>query len=183
MMKKCKTCDTEKSLDSFYKRSGTEVHLPNCKSCVAEYNTTLKVSRAAASKKWQTNNKEQYNEYHRAYRKDNPEKIKAIATRSRNTEYGMAAHSARCAAYRASKLNATPVWLTEEQEDDIKSMYLLAKKFEKLCNIKYHVDHIVPLQGENVCGLHVPWNLQLLPASVNISKSNKYDPQDNSRYA
>lgn len=69
---------------------------------------------------------------------------------------------------------ATPKWLTTEQRKQIISIYDHMRDCNIITGEEYHVDHIVPLRGENVCGLHVPWNLQILPADVNISKSNKY---------
>jgi len=45
---------------------------------------------------------------------------------------------------------------------------------DKMTGEKYHVDHIVPLQGENVSGLHVPWNLQVIPSDLNLRKSNNF---------
>lgn len=69
---------------------------------------------------------------------------------------------------------ATPKWLTKEQKKDMKAMYDLRSKYETLFGVKYHVDHIVPLRGDAVCGLNVPWNLQLLEANVNMAKRNSY---------
>lgn len=71
---------------------------------------------------------------------------------------------ARNAARRALKLNATPSWANLEK---IKEIY-------RICPKGYHVDHIIPLQGELVCGLHVENNLQHLPALENMQKHNKF---------
>lgn len=70
---------------------------------------------------------------------------------------------------------ATPNWLSELDELFIKEIYSLAVLRSKALSIDYHVDHIIPLHGKNVCGLHVPSNLQLLPASENLRKRHLYD--------
>jgi len=78
----------------------------------------------------------------------------------------------------ATKLKATPPWLTQEQLDEMRSMHAHANDCYAVSGQVYHVDHIVPLQGKNVSGLHVPWNLQVLPADLNIAKHNKYEGPD-----
>ena len=164
-MKFCPECGTDKPLDRFSKNAsrydGLQSH---CKDC-----------RSARRKVDYTKNKERELLLSRVWARENPDAVKDKAKRHRQSEHGYAYYNAKNAKRRAAKLSATPMWLTPEQEADIKSMYALAKKFEALCGVEYHVDHIVPLAGETVCGLHVPWNLQLLPASLNMSKGNRYN--------
>lgn len=76
---------------------------------------------------------------------------------------------------RRSGIKQQTLILSEEHKKQIKDIYTKAKKLTKKFKTSFHVDHIVPLQGKNVSGLHVPWNLQILSAKANLSKSNKFD--------
>jgi hypothetical protein len=75
---------------------------------------------------------------------------------------------------RANFLLRTPKWLTHEQLEQIYIKYSLAEWCSNVMHEKYHVDHIVPLQGKCVSGLHVPWNLQVIRAKENLSKGNRF---------
>lgn len=69
--------------------------------------------------------------------------------------------------------DATPPWLTSRQKADIRQLYQIAITMSKTTGQRYVVDHIIPLQGETVCGLHVPWNLRVITQEENLVKSNK----------
>lgn len=102
-------------------------------------------------------NKEHIYEQKRKYRAENRGKINAL-------------HMAR----KVAKLQRTPGWVDSEERWLIKEVYDLAAKRTKMTGFVWHVDHIIPLQGETVSGLHVINNLQALPAIENIRKKNKY---------
>jgi 5-methylcytosine-specific restriction endonuclease McrA len=67
---------------------------------------------------------------------------------------------------------ATPVWLTPKQKAEIQYLYDEARKLS-LSGTKYEVDHIVPLHGEVVCGLHVPWNMRVVSKEENNRRGNR----------
>ena len=76
---------------------------------------------------------------------------------------------------RTKHKQATPKWLTQEHKAQIKQFYLDAMLVSKVTGVPYAVDHIVPLRGEFVSGLHVPWNLAVITREENSKKSNKID--------
>jgi len=98
-----------------------------------------------------------------AWRQANPEASRAAtaAWKKANPE----ADCAQVAKRRASQLQRTPPWADLSA---IKAIYLS-------CPSDHHVDHIVPLQGHTVCGLHVHYNLQHLPARENTRKGNHFE--------
>jgi len=137
---------------------------------------------ATALKKWREKNKEytlKYNkewkennpDYHDKYRENNKKEIYLRQKKCRLTNPGK--HNAIQRKRELKKLQRTPKWLTKEHFKQIEEFYILAKELQWLSEDKLEVDHIMPLQGKNVSGLHVPWNLQILPKKINRSKSNK----------
>lgn len=84
-------------------------------------------------------------------------------------------NQARCTAqvrrYQATKLGATPAWADDFFMEEI---YDLAQRRTKITGLKWHVDHIVPLQHPLVCGLHVEYNLQVITAVDNLRKGNSF---------
>ena len=163
-IKTCTKCLLEKPVTQYYKHEGGKFGVKSrCKACCNSANSKWKKNNPKAAKaiakRSEKKNFESISEYRKTYRKVN-----------------RAYFRSKSMGYYAAKKQAAPSWLTQEQKNLIDGFYEQARDCELVSGFKYHVDHIVPLQGENVCGLHVPWNLQVLPACVNISKSNKYDP-------
>jgi hypothetical protein len=84
-------------------------------------------------------------------------------------------YAANAAKYRAIKLQRTPAWLNKADLMAMRQFYVLAAQKTKASGFSWHVDHIVPLQGASVSGLHVPSNLQVIPAAQNIAKHNRFE--------
>jgi len=85
---------------------------------------------------------------------------------------------AKSAKRRAAKLNATPLWLTAIQHAQIQEMYEIAIACTMQTGVQHHVDHIHPLQGDGFAGLHVPWNLRVIPKIENLSKGCRLPIED-----
>lgn len=170
----------------------------------AKYRAENPDKAVAATARWQAANKDRINKGRRARpaeskekanarrrqrRADDPElRAKEAARHARwlekNPGYTQAyikANSARrnasTARWRAARLGATPKWLSDSDLQNIKAFYAEAQMLTDATGVEYHVDHIVPLQGENVCGLHVAWNLQVLVGTENCRKLNRLLPE------
>jgi hypothetical protein len=79
------------------------------------------------------------------------------------------------AQYQNAKIKRTPKWLSDDDFWMIKEIYDLASLRTKLFGFLWHVDHIVPIRGKKVSGLHTPENLQVIPWIDNVKKSNKFN--------
>jgi hypothetical protein len=176
-MKHCPHCNQVKSFEAFYASSTHKSGYASwCKACESERNKAKnlanRASRLVKAKEWRDANQEKQATAVNAWRLNNPEQTAAIyrdwAQRNKDKV------NAKWMQREAAKKCRTPSWLTEDDKWLIEQAYDIASIRTKHFGISFHVDHVVPLQGKAVSGLHVPWNLQVIPAKVNQAKSNHF---------
>lgn len=189
-MKTCTKCGEDKPLDEFkrdVRYKGGRVNW--CRCCLREYNRQRRKAnpekaRDAARRYW-ARNVEKERERGRRYYAENREKE---ATRHREYAARRAEHLTRYkaeyrernaplfaahAAHRRAALAArTPLWADLVA---IAAFYEQAARVSKCLGVPHHVDHIVPLKGRRVSGLHVALNLRVVPAVVNLRKRNSFE--------
>lgn len=196
MTKTCKHCHETKPIEQFDKNGNMgDGHLNRCKPCESAIRKSRYVPKTInASKRAKdgfklcvkceqvlpvtefgpaTNTKDgligRCYECDRAYRRERYHKdietsrAKIRAAQKANPHYKRNSR----AKYNAAKLKRMPIWA---DQDRIKAIY-------DACPKGWEVDHIYPLQGDLVSGLHVPNNLQYMPRSENAQKRNKFVPK------
>jgi hypothetical protein len=177
MNSKCSVCHEVKDSAAFFKAAKSKTGCSNrCRSCEAEYRKTRK---------------EQKREYAKAYtsspaykqrRKDKRREATLLRLKIKKEAFAEITNKdirrwrTNAAARYIARLQATPKWTAPEQKQRMLAIYAATQQLQELTATVYHVDHIVPLRNEQVCGLHVWWNLQPMTERDNVRKQNIFDP-------
>lgn len=205
-MKTCSKCGVTKDVAEFGVHTRQKDGLQrNCKQCQREYfksyrdenkdsirrnyakwtaaNPGVAADRAKQSRR---DDPERHAQYSRDYRARNPEKRRETCARYRRDNVARERLyrriyasknkdrlAAKSSLRRAMKLMATPAWANLEK---IQDLYSWAMRLSRDANAPYHVDHIVPLISDIVCGLHCEANLRVVTGHENQSKSNRWWP-------
>ena len=136
----------------------------------AEYYQLHREKIIDQAKLWAKQNPQRANDKAKKWHKENAAQYKAYQKIWGRSAKGIAKVRRR----QLTQLQRMPKWLNQDQLNEITSYYTIAKELSWLSESPLEVDHIIPLRGENVSGLHVPWNLQILPKTMNSKKGNKH---------
>jgi len=176
-MKRCYKCLTDRPLIDFHRGRSKDGRRGICKFCMQQYKKAYSANnkerilaqqraydavknplRKQYFRDYYLRNKQRYSENNKLYREAYPHKHNAKETRR-----------------RAAKLERTAAWLTPDDLWLIEQAYELATMRTSMFGFDWHVDHVIPLQGKLVSGLHVPNNLQVIPGVDNFRKHNNFE--------
>jgi hypothetical protein len=177
-MKLCTLCNIAQPLENFHKgKAYKDGRRTWCKVCMAAY-----------KKQYSASNRDKILAKQRAYdAAKNEERREYSAKRyiakkqhidAANKEYRRLyphKHAAKEMQRKVAKMYRTPSWLTDDDHWIMEQAYEFAALRTKMLGIPFEVDHIIPLQGKLVSGLHVPENLQVIPARANRQKCNRFE--------
>jgi len=166
-MKTCTKCAAQKPYADFYrqKMNSKDGYQSHCKACdnlrKSVWDSKNPDKAKEYAKKADANkylkNKEAISKRNKLWKVSNPGLLQSIDAKR-----------------RASRMQRTPKWLSDEDVLRIKCRYSVAAMLNKYGVQRWHVDHIIPLQGKTVSGLHVPTNLKVVTEAENLSKGNKF---------
>ncbi len=175
-MKECKICGcTSRTSRKIIRKNG-------CISCIDRLNRSIETTKkykkensekiSSGLKAWRNKNKEYVVSYRIKYREINTLKLREAKKNYRlnNKEKINALNAKR----RASKIKRIPSWFTESDKLQIEALYSSSIRISKCLEVQHHIDHIIPLNGKLVSGLHIPSNLQIIPEFYNLSKHNSF---------
>jgi hypothetical protein len=187
MIKTCTRCGQSLSIEMFGKSSSSKDGLKsNCKPCwnalarkyhhdnidkVKEYREKNSEKRRQQQKIWYAENKECVAKRNAEWRLNNVPVWKSSCRRWRESNKEIANMHTRKA--NAARTMATPPWVGKLQRAQIDWFYAASKMMSETSGTAHNVDHIHPLQGDGFSGLHVPWNLRVVPVVVNSAKGNR----------
>lgn len=175
--RKCLVCGKKLNLDnvtnycSNHRSLSSRLNIEkNCLECGVKLHTITNKSGYCRKHRNLSN---QVKDYNKTW--TNTNRLRVNKKNSEWTKSHRGKHNAKIAKRKAAQSQRTPHWLSKNQLKIIEQFYIDANIISYLSGIPQEVDHIVPLQGREVSGLHVPWNLQILSKYENSSKSNRLE--------